>query len=99
MYEIKQNIIYNNEAKGIFLELVQNDRNNKRFKMLPERVPHGCIHMPCLFVFCFSNDDPGLTMAIFITGSNLFPDASVWETAYITLSALCSYSAYSQHIQ
>ena len=35
-YEIKPNIISNNEAKGIFLELVQNDGNNKSFKMLPE---------------------------------------------------------------
>ena len=35
MYEIKKN---NNEAKGIFLELVQNDGNNNSFKMLPEVV-------------------------------------------------------------
>ena len=29
----------------------------------------------------FSNDDPGLTLTIFMTGSNLFPDASIWVTA------------------
>ena len=46
MYEIKQNIILNNEAKGIFLELVQNDGNNKNFKMLPELVPSRCTPMP-----------------------------------------------------
>ena len=47
IYEIKQNIIQNNEAKGIFLVLVQNDGNNKSFKMLPELVPSGCMPMPC----------------------------------------------------
>ena len=37
----------------------------------------------------FSNDDPGLTMIIFMTGSKSFvPDASVWVTAYRALSAL-----------
>ena len=41
MYEIKQNIIKKNEAKGIFLDLVQNDGNNKSFKMLTELVPSG----------------------------------------------------------
>ena len=46
MYEIKQIIIWNNEAKGIFLELVQNDGNNKSFKILPELVPSGCMPMP-----------------------------------------------------
>ena len=34
----------------------------------------------------FSNDDPGLTLTIYMTGSKLFPDASVWVTAYTTLS-------------
>ena len=34
-----------------------------------------------------SNDDPGLTLTIFMTGSNVFPDASVWVTAYRALSA------------
>ena len=43
MYEMKQNIIQNNKAKGIFLEVVQNDGNNKSFKMLPELVPNGCM--------------------------------------------------------
>ena len=42
MYEIKQNIISNNEAKGIFLKL-KNDGNNKSFKMLQELVPSGCM--------------------------------------------------------
>ena len=36
----------------------------------------------------FSNDDTGLTLTIFMTGSNLLPDASVWVIAYTTLSAL-----------
>ena len=52
--------------------------------MLPELVPSGCMPMPRGF---FSNDDHGLTLAIFMTGSNLFPDASVWVTAYRALSA------------
>ena len=30
----------------IFLELVQNDGNNKSFKMLSELVPNGCMPMP-----------------------------------------------------
>ena len=50
-------------------ELVQNEGIlNKSFKMLPELVPSGC--MP---VRLFSNDDPGLTLAILMTGSVLFP--------------------------
>ena len=48
----------------------------------------------------FSNDDPGLILTIFMTGSNLFPYASVWMTAYTALSArvfqVCSNSAYPQ---
>ena len=36
----------------------------------------------------FSYDDPGLTLTIFMTGSNLFPNASVWMKAYTALSAL-----------
>ena len=32
--------------KEIFLELVQNDRNIKSFKMLSELVPSGCMPMP-----------------------------------------------------
>ena len=35
----------------------------------------------------FSYDDPGLTMTIFMTVSNLFPNASAWEKAYTALSA------------
>ena len=35
----------------------------------------------------FSNDHPALTLTIFMTESNLFPDASVWVTAYKALSA------------
>ena len=35
----------------------------------------------------FSYDDPGLIMTIFMTGSNLFPNASAWVKAYIALSA------------
>ena len=35
--------------------------------MLPELVPSGCMPMPW---GCFSNDDPGLTLTIFMTGSN-----------------------------
>ena len=80
MYEIKQNIILNNEAKGIFLELVQSDGNNKSFKMLPELVPSACMPMPWVFLGFFSNDDPVLILTIFMTGSNLFPAASVWVT-------------------
>ena len=37
-------------------------------------------HALGLFFF-FSNNDPGLILTIFMTGSNLFPDASVWVTA------------------
>ena len=35
----------------------------------------------------FSYDDPGLTMTIFMTGSNFFPNASAWMKAYTALSA------------
>ena len=35
----------------------------------------------------FSYDDTGLTMTIFMTGSNLFPNVSAWVKAYTALSA------------
>ena len=35
----------------------------------------------------FSYDDPGLTLITFMTGSNLFPNASAWVKAYTALSA------------
>ena len=35
----------------------------------------------------FSYDDPGLAMTIFMTGSDLFPNASAWVKAYTALSA------------
>ena len=36
----------------------------------------------------FSYDNPVLTLTIFMTVSNLFPNASAWVKAYIALSAL-----------
>ena len=33
-----------------------------------------------------SYDDLGLTMTIFMTGSNLFPNVSAWAKAYTALS-------------
>ena len=36
----------------------------------------------------FSYDDPGLTLTIFMTESNLFLNASAWVKAYIALSVL-----------
>ena len=36
----------------------------------------------------FSYDDPGLTLTIFMTVSNFFPNASAWVKAYTALSAL-----------
>ena len=35
----------------------------------------------------FSYDNPGFTLTIFMTGSNLFPNASAWVKAYTALSA------------
>ena len=35
----------------------------------------------------FSYDDTGLTLTIFMTGSNLFPNASACVKAYTALSA------------
>ena len=34
----------------------------------------------------FSYDDPGLTVTIFMTESNLFPNAFAWVKAYTALS-------------
>ena len=34
----------------------------------------------------FSYDDPGLTLTIFMTRSNLFPNAFAWVKAYSALS-------------
>ena len=35
----------------------------------------------------FSYDDHGLTLTIFMTGSDLFPTTSAWMKAYTALSA------------
>ena len=35
----------------------------------------------------YSYDDPRLTLTIFMTGSNFFPNASAWVKAYTELSA------------
>ena len=34
----------------------------------------------------FSSDDPWLTVTIFITGSNLFPNVSAWVKVYTKLT-------------
>ena len=76
------------EAKGIFLELVLNDGNNKSFKMLPELVPNGCMPMPWpFFFFFFFKWWHWIDLDHFYDRSDLFPDASVWVTAYTALSA------------
>ena len=56
--------------KGFFLELVQNDGNNKSFKMLPELLPSGCMPMSWGF---FSND-----LVNFYDRVKFVPGASVW---------------------
>ena len=43
-------------------------------------------------------DGPGLTLSIFMTGSNLFPNASAWVKAYTALSAYFSKFVLIQHI-
>ena len=50
----------------------------------------------------FSYDDPELTLTIFMTGSDLFLNASAWVKAYTALAVLmyfqiCSNSVYPQH--
>ena len=37
----------------------------------------------------FSNDDPGLTLTIFMTGSNLFPDPSVLLYSLYSIECSC----------
>ena len=34
-----------------------------------------------------SYDNPGLTLTVFMTGSNVFPNVSAWLKAYTALSA------------
>ena len=49
----------------------------------------------------YSNDDTGLTLTIFMTWSNLFPNASASVKAYIAYSHVfpsCSNSAYPMHL-
>ena len=46
-----------------------------------------CTASGTLVLPIFSYDDPGLTMTIFMTGPNLFPDASTCVKAYTALSA------------
>ena len=36
----------------------------------------------------FSYDDPGLTLTISMTGTNVFPNASAWVKAYTAFNAL-----------
>ena len=60
-------------AKGIFLELLQNDGTNKSFKMLPDLVPSGLIPMTLGFV---SNDDPELTSCISKFSNSAYPQHS-----------------------
>ena len=69
--------------------------------MLPEPVPS----MPMLyfffFYFFFFNDDPGLTLTIFMTGSNLFLmllcGCQLSEHRVLLYVQVCSNSAYPQH--
>ena len=44
----------------------------------------------------FSYDDPGLTLTIFVTESNLFPNSSAWLKAYMYFQ-VCSNSADPTH--
>ena len=98
MYEIKQNIIQNNEAKGVFLELVHNDGNNTNFKMLPELVAWSYMLMPWGF---FSNDDPRLTLIILWQGQICFLMLLYgWQLIQhrvLMYFQVCSNSAYPQH--
>ena len=48
---------------------------------------HNIKHRVLEYYQLVSNDDPGLTMTIFMTGSNLIPYTSVWVKAYTALSA------------
>ena len=100
MYEIKQNIIQNNEAMAIFLELVQNDGNNKSFKMPHELVPSGCIPLPCGFFQMMTLGWPWLLL----WQRKFVPDASVWveldsniEHWVLLYFQVCSNSTYPQH--
>ena len=47
----------------------------------------GMQHLVLKYYELCPNDDPGLPMTIFMTGSNLFPNASIWVKAYTALSA------------
>ena len=53
----------------------------------PMTLKLGIQHQVLKVLPMFSYVDPGLTLTIFTTGSNLFPNASAWVTAYTALSA------------
>ena len=46
----------------------------------------GIQHWVLKYFQIYSNDDPGLTLIIFMTESNLFPNASAWVKAYTAYS-------------
>ena len=62
-------------------------------------VPWYCLSLTCGYLL--SNDDPGLTLTIFMTGSNLFLMLlyrwQLIEHLVLLYSQVCSNSAYPQH--
>ena len=69
MYEVNKiyKIMRTGVCERIFLELVQNDGNNKSFKMLPELVQSGCMPMPWGFFQM-------MTLTIFYDRVKFVPD-------------------------
>ena len=80
MYEIKQNIwsYKKMRQKGSFWNWFKIMGITKALKCCQNL--YQVVVCPC--PGAFSNDDPGLTLTIFMIGSNLFPDVSVWVTTY-----------------
>ena len=70
MYKIVKKNCIKSDFKESFLKLVANDQNDKLLLLTSNFVPWDCLPLTCGYIL--SNDDPGLTLTIFMTGSNLF---------------------------
>ena len=85
--------------RDFFLNLWQMTKVTRGFCWHQNFVPWGCLPLTCGYIL--SNDDPGLALTIFMTGSNLFLMLLYgWQRIdhlVLLYSQVYSNSAYPQH--
>ena len=85
--------------RDFFFNLWQMTKVTRGFCWHQNFVPWGCLPLTCGYIL--SNDDPGLTLTIFMTGSNLFLMLlygwQLIEHLVLLYSQVYSNSAYPQH--